>query len=928
MKQLTQIGFLSFLTIIQLTANAQTQLGQDIDGEADSDYSGKRVSTSADGLTVAIGATHNDGNGADAGHVRVYKYDGATWSQQGSDIDGEVAGDQSGGSVSLSADGSIVAIGAIYNDVASTFSNKNDAGHVRIYELISGTWTQLGTWIGAIVNGDGDINGESIGDYSGGSVSLSADGSTVAIGAVYYIGTNVHAGHVRVYKYNGTTWSQQGSDIEGEAESDYSGWSVSTSADGLTVAIGAPYNDGNGADAGHVRVYKYDGATWSQQGSDIDGEVAGDLSGGSVSLSAEGSTVAIGATENKDNGDNAGHVRLYKYDGTAWIKQGLDIDGEAASDKSGGAVSLSADGSTVAIGAINNSAYAGHVRVYQFCTYPGVPTPTASVNNVLCGTNVTLDWSGAALNDATAWHIYTDFCGGTQLNTTTSNSLVVIPTVTTTYYIRGEDGNGCVDASTGNCDSITVTVESITNQTVTASSGTICSGASTMINLVSSEPSINYYLRDNDNNTIVDGPIVGTGDGISLNTGNLNATKTYNVYATNTPGPALDFDGSNNFVEVSNSASVGGPNDGTIEAWIKVPLSGAGDNYRGIMVKSGSYGIYLKSNELVAFKWSTGFAWDTPDMDYFSNVDLDDNQWHHIAFTFKNGIVDGSFLYIDGVKLDGSYTWSPATNENSLIIGAGGISGNIEQFNGTIGEVRVWNTARTSTEIFSNYQTCLTGSEDGLEVLYQFSEGTGTSLADATGNGHNGTLNNIDGNTDWVAGISSCPNCETEMTDTVTVTITVIDTSTITTGIDINANQTGATYQWIDCSNNTDMVGETSQAFTATANGSYKVAITKNGCTDTSACVSIGTVGLVENSLQDAFTVYPNPTKGDFVIEFEKVQASLYVKLLSVTGQLLKSKNIINSSRVNLSIGQPAGMYFLEVKDTNNQKAILKIIKN
>jgi len=83
---------------------------------------------------VAIGANRNDGNGADAGHVRVYKNISGTWTQQGSDIDGEAANDGSGSDVSLSSDGSTVAIGARGND-----GSRTDAGHVRIYKNINGS---------------------------------------------------------------------------------------------------------------------------------------------------------------------------------------------------------------------------------------------------------------------------------------------------------------------------------------------------------------------------------------------------------------------------------------------------------------------------------------------------------------------------------------------------------------------------------------------------------------------------------------------------------------------------------------------------------------------------------------------------------------------------------------------------------------------
>ena len=110
-------------------------------------------------------------------------------------------------------------------------------------------------------------------------------------------------------------------------------------------------------------------------GGDIDGEAAGDQSGTSVSLSSDGTRVAIGAT---GNGNNAGHVRVYEYNGNAWAKVGGDIDGEAANDRSGGEVSLSSDGTRVAIGAYSsdgNGFSSGHVRVYRFAA-PSVPVPT------------------------------------------------------------------------------------------------------------------------------------------------------------------------------------------------------------------------------------------------------------------------------------------------------------------------------------------------------------------------------------------------------------------------------------------------------------------------------------------------------------------------------------------------------------------------
>ena len=401
-------------TASTLTANGAT----DISGTLT--VTGKTSIASAttfNSTTVDVSGNLNTRTlGFPSGNVTIQINQIANWLQLGGDIDGEAAQDESGWSMALSADGSIVAIGAYKNDAGS-----NDFGHVKVYQrnVTNSTiapigWTQLG----------GDIDGEVAIDQSGYSVSLSADGLTVAIGANQNDGTvggTDNRGHVRVYKYRADKtaavtnqslptfgpvgWDRLGADIDGEAVFDQSGYSVSLSADGSTVAICANRNDGTGgSDKGHVRVYKYRStkteadnnqssstfgpAGWDRLGADIDGEAANDYAQ-SVSLSADGSIVAIGANANDGTvaltTDERGHVRVYKYvQGKAedtnqsssqfgpagWIRLGGDIDGEAAGDESGRSVSLSADGSTVAIGAWRNDGTSGndrgHVRVYKY----------------------------------------------------------------------------------------------------------------------------------------------------------------------------------------------------------------------------------------------------------------------------------------------------------------------------------------------------------------------------------------------------------------------------------------------------------------------------------------------------------------------------------------------------------------------------------
>ncbi len=327
------------------------QIGNDIDGE---DYgSGASVAISADGKRVAIGAPRNSGTAYAAGHARIYEENGGSWTQIGSDIDGEDGADYFGFSVSISSDGKRVAIGGPSHGVIG-----NSPGHVKIYEETGGSWTQIGS----------DIDGETHNDNSGGAVSLSSDGNRVVIGASFNSGNGQNSGHARVYELNNGTWTQLGNDIDGEAAGDRSGRAVSISSDGKRVAVGGFLNDGNGTNSGHTRIYEENGGVWTQIGNDIDGEAADDFSGRSVSLSSDGKRVAIGAYLNDGSGPDSGHARIYEENGGVWTQLMNDIDGEAAGDLSGIELTLSSDGERVAIGATNNDengTSSGHVRVYQ-----------------------------------------------------------------------------------------------------------------------------------------------------------------------------------------------------------------------------------------------------------------------------------------------------------------------------------------------------------------------------------------------------------------------------------------------------------------------------------------------------------------------------------------------------------------------------------
>ncbi|WP_034062131.1 T9SS type A sorting domain-containing protein [Lacinutrix jangbogonensis] len=111
------------------------------------------------------------------------------------------------------------------------------------------------------------------------------------------------------------------------------------------------------------------------------------------------------------------------------------------------------------------------------CTDPDVPTAISATPSTICsGSTSTLTWTGA-LNDASLWHIYTGSCGGTQVGTSATNTFTTATlTGNTTFYIRGEDGVGCVDEASGLCGAVNVTVNPLEDASFNYSAATYCTG--------------------------------------------------------------------------------------------------------------------------------------------------------------------------------------------------------------------------------------------------------------------------------------------------------------------------------------------------------------------------------------------------------------------------------------------------------------------
>ena len=230
--------------IFELRNSNWIQLGSDIDGDTTGDFSGVCISLAGNGSILAIGSPDNDKKGKGSGQVRVFEYLNGNWKQKGNAMNGKAIADKFGYSLSLNSAGNMLAVGAPYNDATgSIFSG--DYGQVRIFSFKDSVWNQVGL----------EINGKKSNDNFGWSVALNGQGDVFIAGAPNNDSAGIDAGHSRVYKWDSNAWTRVKNDINGESAGDQSGYSVSISSSGSTFAVGAPYNDGVGSNGGHARVY-------------------------------------------------------------------------------------------------------------------------------------------------------------------------------------------------------------------------------------------------------------------------------------------------------------------------------------------------------------------------------------------------------------------------------------------------------------------------------------------------------------------------------------------------------------------------------------------------------------------------------------------------------------------------------------------------
>ncbi|MCH7848925.1 MAG: PKD domain-containing protein [Planctomycetes bacterium] len=307
-------------------------------------YFGWAADMSADGNTALVGAIWDEAAGAFSGAAYVFVREGSTWKQQAMLLGADAAsGDQFGDSVALSADGNIAVVGATTDDNEAG----EHAGSAYVFSRRGSVWSQEAKLRAS------DAAEE---DHFGQSVGISAKGDLVVVGAVWDDDAceddrHCDSGSAYVFVRRGKIWVEQAKLIPSDgASNDFFGSSSAVSGDSNTIVIGAMGSGSSGA----AYLFVKNGATWTatQKLTPSDGGI-GDRFGKACDLSADGSSVLVGAAEADMPGAcRAGAAYIFARQGLVWIEQAkLTASKPVGAASLGYALTLSPDGETALIGA-------------------------------------------------------------------------------------------------------------------------------------------------------------------------------------------------------------------------------------------------------------------------------------------------------------------------------------------------------------------------------------------------------------------------------------------------------------------------------------------------------------------------------------------------------------------------------------------------
>jgi hypothetical protein len=473
-----------------------------------------------------------------------------------------------------------------------------------------------------------------------------------------------------------------------------------------------------------------------------------------------------------------------------------------------------------------------------------------------------------------------------------------------------------------NCDSLFTFYITKSINVATVNAPSFCLGDSLRVTINPSQTDVEYtFASANPNVRFVNTPkSLGNGGALTLTSGNYNRDFLAQVVASkidSIPPNAINLGGTADRIAHAMPANLNYSQSFTVEAWMSVSDTFA-TNRKPFFFAGPAGGTNNSDIEFYVFDNSTktinllfNRSGSTRAVATWDNV-MVFNQWFHIAVSYDQSLGNAT-LYINGVS-QGAVNIGSVTQRSNSSIAWGAIDqagfGTLNGFNDKIDQMRIWDDYRTPNEILANMNVCMTGAESDLVANFTADEATGTTITDNV-SGLISTIHNPITNP-WVNGGLKCGvvSC-VAVIDTFNIDVDSVDVTTTQNARVLTANAVGATYQWLDCSNNYApiSVGGTNQSYTALANGSYAVEVTQNGCADTSACLTVVGVGINNIDLSTAFNLYPNPTTGWVHIESDIEIEN--IRLFSMDGRVVKTE--LNTNKLNLS-DLSIGVYFIVIE--------------
>ena len=224
----------------------------------------------------------------------------------------------------------------------------------------------------------------------------------------------------------------------------------------------------------------------------------------------------------------------------------------------------------------------------------------------------------------------------------------------------------------------------------------------------------------------------------------------------------------------------------------------------------------------------------------------------------------------------------------------------------------IQNFAACDSLITINYTNSSNSSTFSINSCFNYSSPSGKYLWTTSGI-YQDTIFNVAG-------------CDSAMT--INLTINTIDTSLTQVGQKLKANETGAAFQWLDCTNTFSQIsGANSQEYSAKLSGYYAVEIKKNACVDTSMCYSVIGSGIIEHNATSEWLVYPNPTSGKITITFRNTIEEVDMIIRNLLGQKIMSKKYKTCKKLSFEIEGASGIYFIEIRTNEGDSKVLKVIK-